>query len=72
MRNRLTQDRATLFVDQYGQHYWACSLAELTEKTGHSHANKIYRDKADGSSAWVGYVVGPLWLTAYHSVEVAV
>jgi hypothetical protein len=30
----------------------------------------MYRDKADGATVWVGYVIGADWFTAYRPAEV--
>lgn len=44
MRNRITQDRNTLFIDQWGNRIWAASLKELKERAGYSGgAAKQYR-----------------------------
>ena len=71
MRNRLTQDKATLFIDQYGAHVWARSAKELRERCGGGKVCKMYVDrKNDGTTAWVGYVVGPRWFDAFRAVSV--
>lgn len=71
MRNKLTQDRPTLFVDQYGQKLWASSAKELAGKLGGAKLQKMYVDKKAGGAAWIGYVARHQWLTAYKPVEVA-
>lgn len=67
MRNRLTQDTPTLFVDQYGRKIVARSLRE---KANGGKVSKMYRDKKDGRTVWTGYVVGASWFTALKWVEV--
>lgn len=70
MRNRLTQDRMTLFVSQYGERHYASSLKELREKVGPGAVSKMYQDTKAGT-VWTGYVIGPSWFTAYHPAQVA-
>lgn len=54
-------------IDQYGTTYHGLKhpRKDLMERIGCSHAKKMYLDKADGSIAHVGYVIGGLWLTLY-------
>lgn len=58
-----------LFVDQYGNKWFAKTIKELCKKIGYSKAQRMYRDKKDGSSVHVGYVVGPHWLDMYIPYE---
>lgn len=58
----------TLYINQYGAIVWAKSARELQRKHG-GRLNKMYRDKKDGRTVHVGYVVGKLWLDAYRPVE---
>lgn len=60
--------KLTLYVDQYGNKYFARTIKELRKQVG-GHVSKMYRDKKDGSTVHVGYVVGKLWLTAYAPIE---
>lgn len=71
MKNRLTADAPTLFVDQYGERVYATTRAELCEKAGVKHCVKMYRDKRNGPTVWAGYVVGTRWFTAFKWQEVA-
>lgn len=61
----------TLYIDQWGSKYWAKTVKELRERVGMggSRVSKMYRDKKDGRTVHVGYVVGEHWLTAYRPVE---
>lgn len=70
MRNKLTQDQPTLFIDQYGESIQAASLAELRAKVGGGKVSKQYSDKKDGRTVWSGYVIGSRWFTAFKWVEV--
>ena len=70
MRNKLTQDAPTLFIDQYGSKVWASSAKELSEKTGGAKLSKMYRDKKGGGASWVGYVARGQWFAAYRPAEV--
>jgi hypothetical protein len=65
--------KQTLFLDQYGNKFWATTVAGLRDNIGmgRSRVSKMYRDKADGSAVHVGYVIGQHWLTAYRPVELA-
>lgn len=69
MRNKLTQDRPTLFMDQYGQTVVARNRTELREKVGGGSVSKMYVDQKDGRTLWIGYVVGGHWFTAFHRTE---
>jgi len=62
MRNKLT-----LYIDQYGQRYYAMTVKELRRKIGGGGCRvwKMYQDEK-GKSFHVGYVIGEHWLTAYH------
>lgn len=70
MRNKLTQDGPTLFVDQYGRKIIASTAKELRDKVGGGKLSKQYSDKRDGRTVWNGYIVGPYWFTALKWAEV--
>lgn len=63
----------TLYLDQWGNKFWAATVKELRSQIGMggSRVGKMYVDKKDGGALHVGYVVGPHWLTAYRRVEKA-
>ena len=42
---------------------------DLLEYCGRKHADKIYRDKKDGATVHVGYIVAGQWWTFYKEVE---
>lgn len=55
-------------IDQYGQAYH--SLGEhprkaLLTRLGKTSAQRMYRDKKDGKSVHIGWIIGGLWLTLY-------
>lgn len=58
-----------LFRDQYGQTVCARTIKELREKSGGGRVSKMYVDKADGSIAHVGYVVGQRWFSMFAPIE---
>lgn len=58
-----------LYIDQYGARIWAKSRKELAQLAGGGRVNKMYRDKKDGSTVHVGYVVGKRWFTCYVPYE---
>jgi hypothetical protein len=55
-------------IDQYGNahHGLVHPRKDLLELLGRKHADKMYRDKTDGSIHHVGYVIGGLWLEVYE------
>lgn len=60
-----------LYLDQYGNKWWAHTRKELVAKIGGGRVSKMYVDKLDGRTVQTGYVVGPHWCTAYQPLEVA-
>jgi hypothetical protein len=54
-------------TDQYGNTYHGLThpRKDLLEKLGRKHADKMYRDKTDGSTRHVGYVVAGCWLEVF-------
>lgn len=61
----------TLYLDQHGCRYWAKSRKKLQEQVGAGRVSIMYRDKKDGSTVKVGYVIGKHWLEAFEPVEEA-
>jgi hypothetical protein len=64
--------KLTLFLDQYGNRFFASTLKELRSQIGMggSRVSKMYRDLADGRAVHVGYVVGRHWLEAFQPVAI--
>lgn len=58
----------TLYLDQYGNHWFARTVDQLREQIG-GRVSKMYVDKTDGSIAHIGYVIGQHWCRAYRPVE---
>lgn len=58
--------RTRLFIDQYGQRFWARSVKDLREQIG-GRVSRMYRD-APGGAEHIGYVIGRNWLTEYAIV----
>ncbi len=58
-----------LYIDQWGNRWFAKTVKELCQKVGYSKARRMYVDKKDGSIKHIGYAVGPHWLTAYIPYE---
>ena len=55
-----------LYIDQYGQQYFAHTVKELREQieNGGSRVNKMYQDI--GNEVFhIGYVIGNHWLQMY-------
>jgi hypothetical protein len=60
-----------LYLDQYGNAFWARTLKELKEQIP-GRVSIMYCDKKDGSTVRQGYVIGQHWLQAYQPVELPV
>lgn len=58
-----------LYVDQYGNKFYAHTVTELRNEVGGGRVSKMYIDKLDGRSVHVGYVIGNHWLRAFEPVE---
>jgi hypothetical protein len=58
-----------LYLDQFGNRFWAHSVRELRERIGGGRVSKLYQDKRDGSAVHIGYVIGQHWLSAFVPVE---
>ena len=56
-----------LWIDQYGNKYWARTVKELRSKIGMggSRVRKMYCDMKVGPPKHTGYVIGNHWLTGY-------
>lgn len=67
----MMRGKPTLFLDQYGHRYWARTVKDLKQNVGPGKVSLMYRDKKDGRTVRVGYVIGQYWLTAYQPVELA-
>lgn len=63
----------TLYLDQWGNKFTASSVRELRGQIGMggSRVSKMFREKQDGRTVHVGYVIGRHWLEAFQPVEVA-
>ena len=59
----------TLYLDQWGNRFTSRTVRELREQIGGGRISKMFRDKRDGSTVHVGYVVGAHWLTAFKPIE---
>lgn len=57
-----------LYVDQYGNRFYAKTLKALREQLP-GRVSKMYCDKKDGSIVCTGYVIGQHWLTCYVPFE---
>jgi hypothetical protein len=57
----------TLYIDQYGNKYFASTVKELRSKIGNggSKVSKMYIDGKGFETYHVGYVIGRYWLRAY-------
>ena len=57
-----------LWVDQYGGRHYAPTREVLRSKLP-GRISIMYEDRRNGQTVRTGYVIGPLWLTEYRSVE---
>lgn len=57
-----------LYLDQFGNRWHASTVRELRQQIG-GRVSKMYRDKPDGRTVHIGYVVGQHWCNAYAPVE---
>ena len=60
----------TLFIDQYGNCWGACTVSELRDKIGGGRVSKMYCDTKAGKCYHVGYVIGHHWCKAYTPVRI--
>ena len=61
-----------LFVDQYGNKFFAPTVKALRAQIGMggSRVSRMYVDKG-GRTVAIGYVIGSHWLTEYRPHEVS-
>ncbi len=57
-----------LYLDQCGNRFFAKTLRELCQQVP-GKVSIMYRDKSDGPTVRVGYVIGQHWLTCYVPME---
>ena len=60
-----------LYLDQYGNHFYARTVRELREKVGSSGSRiaKMYVENgADGEPRHVGYVIAGHWLKMFAPI----
>ena len=60
-----------LYLDQYGNRFFANTVKDLRSQIGMggSRVHRLYKDKQDGATVHIGYVIGGHWLTAYVGWE---
>lgn len=56
--------KTVLYLDQWGQRFYAKTVKELQEQVG-GKVSKMYIDGKDGKTYHTGYVVGQHWMTAF-------
>jgi hypothetical protein len=63
--------KMTLFIDQWGHHWFARTVADLRAQIGRggSRVSKMYVDGKAGGTFHVGYVIGEHWLKAFQAVR---
>lgn len=64
-----------LYLDQYGNHFYARTVRELREKVGSSGsriAKMHVENGADGEPRHVGYVIAGHWLKMFAPIELPV
>lgn len=58
-----------LYIDQWGNTFFATTVKELCERVGYTKARRMYVSTKDGRDLHVGYVIGKHWLSKYTPVE---
>lgn len=61
-----------LYIDQYGNKFFAKTIKDLKAQIGKTKASKMYIDGKDGKTYHVGYVIGGHWLNAYKPMQNAI
>lgn len=63
-----------LYMDQFGNHFYARSVKELRQQIGRggSRISRLYQDRKDGSVVHTGYVIGGHWLMMFEPVEIPI
>ena len=57
-----------LFIDQDGNKFWAKNVKDLKRQVRGSCV-RMMRDRKDGTTIHVGYVIGQQWLVEFAPVE---
>ena len=60
----------TMFVDQWGNRWTACTLRELHKQIGGGFISKMYEDDSNGKTYHVGYIIRNHWCRAYAPVRI--
>ena len=70
MKYKIETKAKRLFLDQYGNRFYANTVKELRSKIGMggSKVHKMYFASKDGTNKHVGYVIGEHWLTMYAPI----
>ena len=61
-----------LYLDQYGNKFFAKTVKELKSQLGKTKASRMFVDSKDGKTYHIGYVIGQHWLTAYEPIRKAI
>lgn len=61
--------KVMLYVDQWGNRWWAKTIAELRQQIGGGRVAKIYVDGTDGKTYHIGYIVGQHWCEAFSPMR---
>lgn len=66
--------KTLLYMDQFGNHFFARSVKELRQQigSGKSRVSKMCQDMKDGPTVHVGYVIGRHWLKMFEPVMLPV
>lgn len=66
-----TKQTQRLWVDQYGNKFYAATITELRAKHGITgKVSKLYVDGVDGNTYHTGYVIGAHWFTVYTPMRI--
>lgn len=60
-----------LYMDQFGNHFYARSVKELRQQIGMggSRVSRMYEDRKDEPPVHIGYIIGGHWLMMFEPVE---
>lgn len=61
--------KLTLYLDQYGNRWFARTVRDLVRQIGGGRVSIMYADKPDGRTVRTGYVIGQYWCSAFQPLE---
>jgi len=69
----MEQELHKLFVDQYGNKFYAKNPKHLKEQYGiKGKIERIFNDGVDGKTYWTGYKIGQHWFDLFTPLRVCI